>query len=56
MAHKISDDCINCGACEPSCPVEAISEKNEKRVIDAGKCVDCGACVGTCPVDAISAE
>ncbi|HPL17835.1 MAG TPA: 4Fe-4S binding protein, partial [Spirochaetota bacterium] len=26
MAHVISDECTNCGACEPECPVEAISE------------------------------
>ena len=26
MAHKITDECINCGACESECPVNAISE------------------------------
>ncbi len=56
MAHKINDECINCGACDSSCPVEAISEQNDKRVIDAEKCTDCGACVDTCPVEAIKAE
>ena len=56
MAYKINaETCINCGACDSSCPVAAISEANEKRVIDAAKCIDCGACVGTCPVSAISA-
>lgn len=55
MAHKISDECINCGACEPVCPVEAISEQGDARAIDAGTCTDCGACVDSCPVDAISA-
>ena len=55
MAHTISDACTNCGACEDSCPVEAISEKDGKRVIDAEKCIDCGACVDTCPVEAIKA-
>ena len=24
MAIKITEECINCGACEPECPVEAI--------------------------------
>ncbi|MFE5074671.1 4Fe-4S binding protein [Streptomyces halstedii] len=24
MAVKITEDCINCGACEPECPNEAI--------------------------------
>lgn len=55
MAHVISTDCINCGACDPTCPVNAISEKGEVRVIDAALCIDCGACVDCCPVDAISA-
>ncbi len=56
MAHKISSECINCGACEGECPVSAISEGDGVRVIDAGTCIDCGACEGACPVDAISAE
>jgi NAD-dependent dihydropyrimidine dehydrogenase PreA subunit len=55
LAHKISDECINCGACDDSCPVNAISEQGAKRAIDADTCIDCGACVDTCPVNAISA-
>jgi len=56
MAHKINSDvCVNCGACEPVCPVQAISEADGKRVISAEQCIDCGACAGTCPVSAISA-
>jgi ferredoxin len=54
MAHVISDECISCGACEPECPEEAISEGDEKFVIDAAKCTDCGTCVEVCPVEAIS--
>lgn len=56
MAHVISDDCINCGACVGECPVEAISEGDSKHVIDADICTDCGACAEVCPVEAISAE
>ena len=26
MAIKITEDCINCGACEPECPNNAIYE------------------------------
>ncbi len=52
MAYKISDACINCGACEMECPAEAISEGADKYVIDAEKCTDCGACASVCPVDA----
>lgn len=55
MAHTITDECINCGACEDTCPVEAISEVEEARAIDPEKCTDCGACVESCPVEAIKA-
>lgn len=55
MAHLIqSETCINCGACDSTCPVNAISEQSDKRVIDAATCIDCGACVDSCPVSAIS--
>lgn len=54
MAHKISDDCISCGACADTCPVDAISEGASQYEIDAGLCIDCGACKDSCPVDAIS--
>ena len=56
MAHTINEECINCGACEPVCPVEAIAEKGELRAIDPEKCTDCGACVDQCPVDAIKTQ
>ena len=55
MAHTINDECINCGACLPTCPVDAISEGEDVHVIDAGLCTDCAACVDSCPVDAIEA-
>lgn len=55
MAHLIdSASCINCGACDETCPVSSISEAGDKRVIDAGSCIDCGACVDSCPVSAIA--
>jgi NAD-dependent dihydropyrimidine dehydrogenase PreA subunit len=53
MAYKVGDACINCGACEGACPVEAISEKSDKRWIDPAKCKDCGSCVAECPIEAI---
>ena len=54
MAHVISDDCISCGACEPECPVSAISQGDSKYQIDPAKCTDCAKCVDVCPVSAIS--
>ena len=55
MAHVIEkSDCVNCGACEPECPVEAISEKDGARIIDPDLCTDCGACVDACPADCIT--
>ncbi len=45
MAYKINDDCINCGACEPECPVSCITEGDTIYVIDEEVCTDCGACV-----------
>ncbi len=56
MTHVISDECILCGACVDECPVDAISEGEEKYHIDPETCIDCEACVDACPVEAISAE
>lgn len=52
MAHKITDECIACGACISECPVDAISE-GDIYSIDADACTDCGACVDACPTEAI---
>jgi len=57
LAYKITDECISCGACEPECPNNAISEGEIIYVIDPDKCTQCvGAfespkCVEICPVD-----
>ena len=54
MAHLITDECVACGACAETCPVEAIKlGDNGIYEIDSELCVDCGACVDTCPVGAI---
>jgi len=57
MAYKITDECISCGACEPECPNQAITEGETIYVIDPDKCTECvGAhesskCAEVCPVD-----
>jgi ferredoxin len=59
MALYISEDCINCGACEPECPTESIEEGDEYYEIDAETCVECighfnePMCIEVCPVDCI---
>jgi len=57
MAYFVNkEDCINCGACDPECPVDAISEKDDARFIDADLCTSCGACTEVCPTDCISPD
>jgi ferredoxin len=56
VAYTINDDCISCGVCEDECPVEAISEGEDKYVIDPELCTDCGSCADICPVDAPQPE
>ncbi|HET54450.1 MAG TPA: YfhL family 4Fe-4S dicluster ferredoxin [Ignavibacteria bacterium] len=57
MALMITDECINCGACEPECPNDAISEGEEFFEIDPEKCTECVGyydepqCKEVCPVD-----
>ncbi|MDK2824786.1 MAG: hypothetical protein PWQ67_359 [Clostridia bacterium] len=55
MAHRITDECLACGACMDECPVGAISE-GDIYVIDADLCTDCGACAEACPTGAIVEE
>lgn len=58
MAFMITEDCIMCGACEAECPNEAISEGEDRYVIDPDRCTECVGfydeqqCASVCPVDA----
>jgi len=59
MALMINEDCINCGACEPECPNEAISEGDPVYVINPDLCTECVGyydepqCISVCPVDCV---
>jgi NAD-dependent dihydropyrimidine dehydrogenase PreA subunit len=57
MATMITTECISCGACEPECPNNAISQGETIFVIDPNLCTECvgfhdfEACAAVCPVD-----
>jgi ferredoxin len=59
MALFITDDCINCDACEPECPNEAISSGADFCEIDPDRCTECVGhyntpqCIEICPVECI---
>ena len=47
------DACINCGICEKTCRVNAISTNEAGEIVlDQEKCNNCGRCVKACPTDA----
>jgi ferredoxin len=56
MALFITDECINCDACEPECPNEAISSGADFCEIDPDRCTECVGhydtpqCIEICPV------
>ena len=62
MAYTITDECISCGACEPECPNDAITEGETIYEIDAAKCTECigsfdsSKCAEICPVDCCVAD
>ncbi len=58
MAYYITEDCISCGACEPECPNQAITEGDIIFIIHPERCTECvgsfesSRCAEVCPVDA----
>jgi len=49
----IQENCIECGACYQSCPVDAIVKTGNKYAIVADDCVDCGTCKRICKNQAV---
>lgn len=57
MALSIIESCVNCWACEPLCPSNAIFESKPHFMIDAKKCTECEGdyadtqCSSICPIE-----
>lgn len=48
--HVVADECISCGACRASCPMDVYPVMHP----DSAECIRCGRCAGGCPRQAIS--
>ena len=57
MAYEIVDTCVNCHACLPLCPSQAIYEAKPHFMIDPKKCTECEGdfaepqCASICPIE-----
>lgn len=57
MAVQIIASCINCWACLPLCPTQAIYEAKPHFLVDPRQCTECEGdyaepqCAGICPVE-----
>jgi ferredoxin len=57
MSLQIVESCVNCWACEPLCPSQAIYEAKPHFLIDAKKCTECEGdfadtqCATICPIE-----
>ena len=57
MAFKIVESCVNCWACEPLCPSDAIVEAKPHFLINEKKCTECDGdylhpqCASICPIE-----
>lgn len=57
MAYRIIASCVNCWACLPLCPSQAIHAASPHFLIDAAACSECDGdyadpqCVSICPIE-----
>ena len=57
MALEIVASCVNCYACEPLCPNQAIFQASPHFLIDPVKCTEClgdfddAQCASICPIE-----
>jgi ferredoxin len=57
MAFQIVQGCVNCWACVPLCPEEAIYEATPHFLIDQKRCCECvgvhavSQCASICPIE-----
>lgn len=57
MSYEIIESCVNCWACEPLCPSNAIYEARPHFRIEAKKCTECEGdfaepqCASICPIE-----
>jgi heterodisulfide reductase subunit A len=64
LPNIVTQDCVNCGACEEVCQVASAESGGKaiftefydgrvQRTVDLEACTFCGACAEACPMDAI---
>ena len=57
MALMITEECVNCDACVPECPNEAITQGESIYIINTDRCTECvpvneqQQCVVICPAN-----
>lgn len=57
MSYRITAACVNCWACEPLCPSQAVRAAKPHFLIDAARCTGCEGdfadpqCVSICPIE-----
>lgn len=56
IAAVTEDACSGCGICVEKCPVDAISMKDGKAVVNKIVCLGCGVCARFCPIESCVME